>query len=57
VKKFEITEAQLTAIVYLTDTISAMIGCGDPDFDGQGEKAVKAVDRMLKKNGYKRKYN
>ena len=50
----EVTDVQLAAICNITDTISAMIGTGS-DFD-EIEKDVKAVDRMLKKNGYKRIY-
>lgn len=52
--KLEITEAQLRAIICITDDISAMSGCGDND--GEWNKNVKLVDRMLTKNGYKRKY-
>lgn len=40
----------------MTDDISAMIGCGDKDSDDKWRKNVKAVDRMLKKNGIKRKF-
>lgn len=53
-KKFEITETQLIAIINLTDTISAMLGGGELDEDLK--KDVAAVDRFLNKNGYKRKY-
>ena len=52
--KLELTERQLEAICTLTDTIRAMLGCGS-DFD-KLDKEVAAVDRMLKKNGYKRIY-
>lgn len=51
--KLEITEAQLIAIIALTDDISGMIGCGDSDKEWM--KNTKLVDRFLKKNGYKRK--
>jgi hypothetical protein len=53
--KLEVTEVQLEAVCTLTDTISAMLGVGS-DFDDLRRK-VKAVDRMLKKNGYKRDFN
>lgn len=52
--KLEITKAQLTAIVSITDDISAMIGCGEND--AVWEKNVKLVDRFLAKNGLKRTY-
>ena len=53
--KLEVTKAQLSAIVRITDDISSMIGGGEDDT--QWEKDVKFVDRMLKKNGYKRNYS
>lgn len=52
--KLEFTERQLRALVDVTDTISAMIGCGS-DFDDM-EKEVMFINRMLKKNGYKRHF-
>ena len=52
--KLELTERQLQALMDVTDTISAMIGCGS-DFDEMA-KEVMLVDRMLKKNGYKRNF-
>lgn len=50
--KLEVTEAQLSAIIEMTDEISAIIGCGDDD--SERVKWVRLVDRMLIKNGYKR---
>jgi len=47
------TEHQFGALVELADTISAMRGCGS-DFDDEADRNVKAFDRMLKSNGYKR---
>jgi len=52
--KLEVTEAQLTAIVNMTNDISAMIGCGESDIEWK--KNVRLVDRILSNHGYKRKY-
>lgn len=61
-KKFVITEAQLRAIINITDDISAMLGSAE-EYDDKGnnwdkdtEHNVKLIDRFLKKNGYKRNY-
>lgn len=54
-KKLEITDAQLKAIMDLTDDISGMIGCGDDD--SIWEENVRLIDRFLHKNGYKRNFN
>ena len=53
--KLEFTEAQFLALIDITDDISAMTGCGDRD--NYWNKNVKLIDRMLKKNGYKRTHN
>lgn len=53
--KVEITEAQLRAIMNMTDDMSAMIGCGDDD--SHWVRYVAAVDRFLKKNGFSREHN
>lgn len=52
--KLEITEAQLKAIINITDDISAMLGGGDDDT--AWVKSIKLIDRMLKNNGYKREF-
>lgn len=52
--KLELTKRQLQAIMNATDIISAMMGTGS-EFD-EHEKDVILIDRMLKNNGYKRKY-
>lgn len=52
--KLEVTEAQMSAIVGMTDEISAMNGGGDDD--RERIKWVKLVDRILDNNGYKRKF-
>ena len=52
--RLEITEAQLSAIVGITDEISAMNGGGEDDLERI--KWVRLVDRMLHNNGYKRKF-
>lgn len=54
--KLELTEAQLNALINITDEASSMIGCGDPEDDKIRLKSVRLVDRMLKNNGYERKY-
>lgn len=51
----EVTEPQLRAVVEITNDISSMMGGGD--FDKEWNKYVKLIDRMLRKNGYKRQYN
>lgn len=53
--KIEVTKRQLEAIINLTDSMSGMIGTGN-DFDDH-QKEIKIIDRMLKKNGYKRTFN
>lgn len=52
--KLEVTEAQLRAIVEITNDISTMIGCSDCDSDWI--KNVKLIDRALKNNGHERQY-
>lgn len=52
--KLEVTEAQLSAIVGITDEISAKNGGGDDD--RERIKWVRLVDRMLSNNGFERKY-
>lgn len=52
--RLEITEAQLSAIVGITDEISAMNGGGEDD--RERIKWVRLVDRMLHNNGYRRKF-
>lgn len=53
--KLELTEAQFLAIVDLADTISAMRGEGG-DFTIEANKNLRLFDRMLKNNGYKRRF-
>lgn len=48
--------SELEAIKNITDDISAMIGT-DFDVSTTWTKNVKAVDAMLKRNGFKRDYN
>lgn len=54
--KLEMTEPQFSAMCDMVDTISAMLGEGS-NFTIEQSKNIKLFDRMLKKNGYKRKYN
>jgi hypothetical protein len=58
--KIEVTEAQLRAIINMTDDMEAMIGNGTED-DETGDcpddhwiRYIRLVDRMLKNNGYSR---
>ena len=53
--KLEITEAQLIAIIEITDECSAMLGIGE-DADKLRIHRIMLVDRMLKNNGYKRDF-
>lgn len=57
--KLEATIPQLEAIIYLADTLSAMVGGCDPEssFDDDVTKAVRLVDRVLNNAGYKRHFN
>ena len=55
--KLELTEPQFIALIDVVDTLSAMLGTGDADFDLLGAKQIRAIDRMLLKNGYKRKHS
>ena len=56
--KLELTEAQFLALVDLADTISAMKGCSDDEnsFDKEQAKNLQLFDRMLKANGFSRKF-
>ena len=49
-RKIEITDAQLKAIVRMADTLSAMVGCADEEFDKPVKHDIKLVDKMLEKN-------
>ena len=53
--KLEVTEEELLAIIDITDTIEAMIGGGDDDFNIEQLSNIKNVDTMLKRHKYKRK--
>jgi hypothetical protein len=53
--KLEITEAQLIAIIEMTDECSAMLGIGE-DEDKIRIKRIMLIDRILKKHGYKREF-
>lgn len=51
----ELTESELIALTDCLDTYSALSdGISD---DGTAKKDLKKVDKMLKKNGYKRAYS
>ena len=52
--KLQVTKYQLNAIMNITDEASAMIGSSDEDITRI--LWIKAIDRMLKKNGLKRLY-
>ena len=55
--KLEVTEHQLKCIINAADTMSAMVGVGEKETDEDFKKTIKGIDRMLKKNGFKRHYN
>ncbi len=55
--KIEMTESELSAIVCLMDDISAMCGGTEQDTTDNWKKQIKLIDKMLNRNGYKRKYN
>jgi hypothetical protein len=48
----EVTEAQLNAIVAITDELGASMGAAEDDTERL--KWVRLIDRMLRKNGYER---
>jgi hypothetical protein len=54
--KLEVTEAQLIALIEITNECSSMIGGGEDKDDKDRVRWVKLVDRALKNNGYKRRY-
>lgn len=54
--KLEVTKQQLSAMIDLRDTISAMMGTGQ-DFDDEAKRNIRLFDRMLKKNGLKSNLN
>jgi hypothetical protein len=51
-----ITKAQLGAIIDDADNLSGMVGVGS-DFDQITIRIVKLIDRFLKSNGIKRRFN
>jgi len=53
--KLEITEAQLIAIMEMTDECSSMLGVGE-DEDKLRVRRIMLIDRLLKKHGYKREF-
>jgi uncharacterized protein YhfF len=55
--KLEITEVNLTSLVDMIDTLSAMVGTGDDSFDKGMQKHVKMWDKILEKHGFYRKHN
>jgi hypothetical protein len=51
--KLELTEPQFICLIDVIDTVSALGGTGR-EFTIEQNKNVLLLDRMLKKNGYKR---
>jgi hypothetical protein len=47
--KLELTEVQFNALISVVDSASAVF-----EEDIETQKEIKAIDRMLKKNGYER---
>ncbi len=50
--KLELTEAQMLALISVVDTCSAIM-----EQDKETQREIVLIDRMLKKNGYKRLHN
>lgn len=55
-KKFKITNSQLSHIIAMADDMEAMIGGADEQADKDWQSHVDSVDRMLTANGYARKH-
>ncbi len=56
-KTLKLTDKELTHLVNVIDSISAMIGSNGAEQDAEWSKDVKALDKMLSTNGIKRKHN
>lgn len=52
----KLTEAQFIALIDMADTLKAEIGTGH-EFGVEQNKNIRLIDRMLNRNGYKRKHN
>lgn len=55
-KNLKVTDKEIEVIKSITDDISAMVGGGDQEANEIWAAYVKAIDRMLKRNGLKRNY-
>ena len=53
--KLELTEAQFDAFIDVTDMIEIMRGGGDLEWEDRAKNDVRLIDRMLHKNGYRRR--
>ena len=52
----KLTEAQFNALIDMADTLKAEIGTGH-EFGVDQNRNIRLFDRMLNRNGYKRKHN
>lgn len=52
-RHIKVTAQEIIAIKDAVDTLSAMAGAGNDDFDDEAQRASKAVDAMLKRNKLK----
>ena len=57
--KIELTTLEMEAILNIVTSIESMLGCAEPDENGNSWdtdmiKSIKKIDYMLKRNGYKR---
>ncbi len=55
-KPIQATKHQIEMISNAADILSAQRGVMDEDFNWDLGRTVNAIDRFLKKNGYKRKF-
>lgn len=51
------TDKQIRAIMNAADTLSAMLGCLDENFNQEVRQTVKSIDALLKANGLKGRYS
>ena len=50
-----VTQLEAEAISRAGDTLSSMVGCGT-EFDDEALKIVKHIDKLMKRNGFKRDF-
>jgi len=55
--KLQFTKAQFLAMLNLVDTLDAMRGCADYEWELKINKNLRLFNRMMKFNGYKKLLN